>query len=203
MTAQQRQKPGVEEWLHWAEVILDRLTDCVHLYKKPPATGGFMPDIERQQKSEKALNLLHRLHALVDKSDTPSDSIRDVHSHDEQIIDGFAVLFRETLRTLPQLSEDIQKLLKSPWQGKFTTKIAQTLFAGAGDESQGIGSGHPEHGRLPEALFNMLEREEIGDIRRPREALLRTGEPRRHDTEGRDRWSKENAKFLRTAGRIE
>jgi hypothetical protein len=203
MSKEQAQKPGIEEWLHWAEVVLDRLTDCIHIYKKPPHVDVFMADAERQQKNEVAVKLLHRIHALVDKTDTPSDSVPDVHTHDEQVITGIALLFGETLDLLPRLSTDMQKLLKSPWQSKFPNKIAETLFFGVDDQSQGLGSGHPEHGRLPEALMAMLEREQVGDSRRPREALLRQGEPRRNDAESRERWAQQNKGFLRTAGRVE
>jgi hypothetical protein len=203
MNKQPLQKPGVEEWLHWAEVVLDRLTDCIHVYKKPPYVDVFMSDSERQKKNDIAIQLLHRIHALVDKSETPSDSVSDVHHHDEQIIDGIAVLFRETLEQLPMFSADMQKLLKSPWHSKFPNTIAQNLFLGPENESQGIGSGHPEHGRLPEALTSMLERELMGDSRCPRKALLRQAEPRRHDVESRERWAQQNSHFLRTAGRVE
>ena len=203
MTKLQEQKPSVEEWLHWAEVVLDRLTDCIHVYKKPPHVDVFIADAERQHKNEIALRLLHRIHALVDKSETPTDSIADVHNHDELVIDGIAVLFRETLDLLPMFSDDMQKLLKSPWMSKFPNHAAEKLFAGEGDETQGIGSGHPEHGRLPEAIYLMIEREAVGDARRPREALLRHGEPRRHDAEGRQRWAAANSRSLRSAGRVE
>ena len=203
MDSRQVQKPSIEEWLHFAEVVIDRLTDCVHVYKKPPHDDVFMPDAERQQKTDLTVKLLHRVHALLDKTDTPTDSVPDMHGHDEQTIDGLVVLFAETLRNLAWLSADMQKLLKSPWLSKFPSKMAQTLFAGEGDETQGIGSGHAEHGRLPGALAGLLEREEVGDTRHPREALLRHGEPRRHDIEARTRWTQQNSRFLRSAGRVE
>jgi len=203
MNAPRLQKPSVEEWQHWAEVVIDRLTDCVHVYKKPPYVDVFMPDAERQQKTEATIKLLHRIHPLADQSETPSDSVSDAHGHDERIIDGLAALFSETLMSLRWLSADMQKLLKSPWLSRFPNKMAQTLFFGDGVEEHGIGSGHPEHGRLPGALAALLEREQSGETRHPREALLRHGEPRRHDTEARERWAKKNNSFLRTAGRVE
>jgi hypothetical protein len=197
------QKPSIEEWLHLAGIVIDRITDCVHVYKKPPNSDVFMAEAEIQEKSNAALALLHRIHAVVDKSDTPSDYVPDVHVHDEQTIDGVALLFRETLELLPSLSENMQKLLKSPWQKKFPNKIAEKIFLGTGDETTGIGSGYADHGRLPAALAAILEREMIGDTRHPREALLQHGEPRRHDVESRQRWTEQNSRFLRTAGRVE
>ncbi len=203
MNALHIQKPSVEEWQSWAVVVVDRLTECIHLYKRPPHVDVFMADAERQRKTDITVKLIHRIHALLDQAETPTDSVPHAHLHDERTISGFIVLFHETLKTLPWLSEDMQKLLKSPWMRKFPNTIAETLFRGDEDESHGIGSGHPEHGRLPEALAKLLEREEMGDERPPREDLLRHGEPRRHDPEGRTRWMQQNCRFLRGAGRVE
>jgi len=203
MDQQNFQKPSVEEWLRWAGISIDRLTECVHVYKKPPNNDAFMAEAARQHKTDAALKLLHRIHALVDKSDTPTDSVQDVHVYDEQTIDGIALLFRETLEVLPTLSEDMQALLKSPWQKNFPNKTAERVFAAGKDGIEGLGSGYSEHGRLPAVLTSLLEREQMGDTRHPREALLRHGEPRRHDAEGRQRWAEQNSRFLRTAGRVE
>jgi hypothetical protein len=203
MAKHHMQKPGVEEWTRWANVVIDRLTDCVHVYKKPPYADVFIPDAERQHKNDKTIKLLQRIHALVDRSETPTDSIPEVHVHDERVIGGLSVIFAETVTALPQLSADMQKLLKSPWMSNFPNKTAETLFYGSGIEAEGIGSGHPEHGRLPAVLASMLEREQMGDDRYPREDLLHQGEPRRNDAESRTRWAEQNSRFLRTAGRVE
>ncbi|MDE2029662.1 MAG: hypothetical protein KGI97_03755 [Alphaproteobacteria bacterium] len=204
MDIQQTQKPTVEEWVYWAEVVIDRLTDCVRVYKHPPHVDVFVADSERQQKTAMSTDLLRRIYALVDQAETPSDSITGAHIHDEQIIDGLGVLFREMLLTLPMLSSDMQMMLKSSWFKNFPNKIAQDLFFGENDdETRGIGSGHSEHGRLPEAMTQLMEREQAGDTRYPREELLRHGEPRRHDIEARQRWSEQNSGFLRMAGRVE
>ncbi|MDR3448507.1 MAG: hypothetical protein P4M15_01940 [Alphaproteobacteria bacterium] len=203
MAASHLQKPGVEEWLHWAEILVDRLTACVHIYKKPPTTDFFMPDEERQEKSKHTVDLLRRIYILVDQSEMPSDSVPDAHAHDEQTISGLTILFAEALRALPGLSTDMQHLLQSPWLSRFPSRPAEELFFGSRSEASGIGSGYAEHGRLPEILTLLLEREQLGDNRQPREELLRNSEPRRHDVEGRERWNKQNGGFLRTAGRVE
>jgi hypothetical protein len=194
-------KPSIEEWLHLGEIVILRLTDCVHIYKKSPHPRTFMPESERQQKTDALVKLLHRIHALVDESDTPTDSIPNVHEYDERVINGLALLFRETQQNLRWLSSDMQKLLESPWMRNFPNKNAEILFCGNGDESEGIGSGHPEHGRLPAALADIQEREQIGDTRHPRQDLLRHGEPRRHDAQRRIRWDEENADLAHVAGK--
>ena len=203
MTELRQQKPPAEEWFNFAQIVLDRLSTCVHVYSKPPYEDVFMPDKDRQAKNAKTLDLLHRIHKLTDESETPSDSIPDAHRHDEMVISGLAVLLSETLCLLPELSTDMQKLLKSPWHDHCNGRLANELFRGRQSESEGIGTGHPEHGRLPEALSNLLERENIGESRMPRKDLLQHGEPRRQDDEGRRRWAENNSRSLRSAGRIE
>ena len=203
MSAESFQKPGIDEWVQHADTLVDRLTECVHIYKKQPNPDVFMSDAERQQKTDTTITFLRRLHTLLDQSETPTDSVANAHSYHERTANGMAVLFGEILEVLPDLSSDMQKLLKSPWMSHFPNKIAERLFNGSVDESQGLGSGHPEHGRLPAVLQDLLERERMGDSRRPREDLLHLGEPRRHDMENRERWSRLNGGFLRTAGRVE
>ena len=185
-------KPSIEEWLHWGGVVLQRLTECVHTYKKPPYSDVFMADAERQQKTDAIIKLLHRIHALVDESETPTDLVSEVHGYDERVISGLNLLFGETRQNLRWLSSDMQTLLKSSWMRNFPSRSAEILFAGDGDESEGIGSGQVEHGRLPAALAEMQEREQMGEMRHPRQALLRHSEPRRNDAEGRLRWAEQN-----------
>lgn len=204
MKDHQTQKPSHEEWLHWAQVVIDRLTTCVHIYTKPPHRDMFMLDHDRQAKNAKTIDLLHRVHTLTDEVDTPTESLAEVAHHDERVIAGLAVLMAETLERLPELSTDMQALLKSPWHSKCAGRLADELFRGpGGNEPEGIGSGHPENGRLPESLQNLLEREQSGESRRPREALVRgEDEPRRHD-ETQRRWADKNSQFLRSAGRVD
>ena len=203
MDNHETEKPSHEEWLRWSQVVIDRLTTSVHVYSKPPHEDVFMPEQARQTKNADTLNLLRRIHALTDEADTPTESLTEVAYHDERVIAGLAVLLRDTLVRLPALSTDMQALLKSPWHSKCAGRLADELFRGPlGNEPEGIGSGHPEHGRLPEVLQNLLEREQTGEARRPRDALVRESEPRRQD-ETQRRWTDKNSRFLRSAGRVE
>ena len=195
-------KPDFEEWLYWANVVVDRLTTCVHVYSKPPHEDIFMPEKDRQHRNGQTINLLKRIHALIDETETPSDSLEELDHHAERVIDGVALLFKETLDHLPELSIDMQKLLKSPWQNNCNGRIAEELFRGpAGNEREGIGSGMPEHGRLPEVLVTMLESEQTGDNRSPRQEAMGHAPMRRDKTS--ERWSERNSRMLRSAGRIE
>ena len=198
-------KPTTEEWLSWANVVIDRLTECAHIYgqKEPLPAGIFMADAERQKKTNATVSLLRRIYILVDQLEMPTASVSDAHIHDEHTIRGLTVLFDELLQAMPELSTDMQKLLQSQWHSKFPNQAAETLFYGQKDESHGIGSGNVEHGRLPATLAELIEREQVGITRLPREDLLRHGEPRRNDPDSRRRWVEQNSKFLRSAGRVE
>ena len=148
------------------------------------------------------INLLRRIHALIDETDTPSDSLDELDQHAERVIDGLTMLFKETLVHLPELSIDMQKLLKSPWHSKCSSRLAEELFRGpSGNEMEGIGSGMPEHGRLPAVLANMLENEQVGDGRAARQDGLDRSPSRADKTA--ERWTERNSRMLRSAGRIE
>ena len=214
MADPETQKPSHEEWQRWAQVVLDRLTTCVHVFSHPPYDDVFMAEKERQEKNTLTLDLLRRVHALIDDAETPTDSLADVAHHDERVIAGLKVLMQETLSRLPALSIDMQKLLKSSWHDKCNGRLAGELFKGPmGNEVEGIGSGHPEHGRLPEILRDLIEREQLGDGRQPREALHRhgggkgTGErgggPERHVPDARRRWADGNKKRWQSAGQVD
>lgn len=206
-------KPSREEWVQWAQVVIDRLTTCVHIFSHPPYEDVFMADHERLDKNAKTLSLLRRIHTLTDEAETPTGSLKEVADHDERVIAGLSVLLRETLSRLPSLSSDMQFLLKSPWYDKCNGRLASELFRGPmGNEPEGIGSGYAEHGRLPEVLEILLEREETGDYRAPRSALHRHGGdsssadasgPQRSDEDIRRRWTDKNSQYLRSAGRVD
>jgi len=202
---QQTQKPGIAEWARAAEILADRLTECVHVYKRN--VDVFMAEAERQRKTDLTIKTLQKLHALLDQIEGPEELVSDVPKHDERIIGGLEAVFHEALKALPWISADMQKLLKSPWMKGFPGKAAKILFWGEGaeqegkDKGTGIGSGLPEDGRLPGLLSALLEREEMGEIRPPRDLL--SGEPQRHDVEGRVRWAQQNSGYLRSAGKVE
>ncbi|MDD4616252.1 MAG: hypothetical protein PHW76_03935 [Alphaproteobacteria bacterium] len=196
---QQKQKPGVEEWAEAGEVLADRLAECVHAYKHN--TYIFMSESERQHKTGIVIKLLQGLHALLDELEASADSPKQ--ALDEEIVHGFVASFTEALKILPWLSTDMQKLLKSPWMKGFPGKVAESLFWGNGEENKGIGSGSPEHGRLPGVLADLLEREELGDVRAVRKGGDGGSSPSRKDKDKADRWHEQNAGYLRTAGRVE
>jgi hypothetical protein len=73
-------------------------------------------------------------------------------------------MFREALTLMPQLSEDMQRLLDSPPVGNCNGRTASDVFKGPHrTENEGIGRGIvDEPDRLPWQLFQLLEQAEIG-----------------------------------------
>lgn len=215
MTLPVIKKPSHRDWIYTMQVVIDRLTQAVHTYKRPPFDDVFMSDREKQDKTARCVDLLRRIHGLTDDAQTPTDSLADVARHDEQIIAGLFVLAQQALDVLPVISYDMQKLMKSPWHDRWTSRIAMEMFRGPkADGSEGIGTGYPEHGRLPEVLSDLLERETVGSGREPREALHRHGAdlynqdyggvaaPERH-MEGLRRWNDRSRRASSTAGGME
>jgi len=199
------QKPSYDEWMYWSQVIIDRLTTIVHVYNKPPFPDVFMAGNERQFKVSQSVDLLRRLHTLTDENDVPSlQPVTPESHHEDQVITGLQPLFRDVLRRLPAWSGDMQMLLKSPWFDKCTGRTASELFRGPEDRlAEGIGSGMPEHGRLPEIIRGLLEREQMGSVR----ASIEERPPSSYQTLRREElarlWGRRNSAFLRSAGRVD
>ena len=164
-------KPSYDEWKNWVKVIIDRMTKVVHVYTKPPYSDTVIRNNERQLKVEILVDLLRRLHSTLDNNASVGTLPEaELAARDDQAIASLQPLIRDVLRRLPTVSDDMQFLLKSPWFENCTGRAATEIFCGPSQHlNEGIGSGRPEHGRLPEILTNMLEREQYGDIRPPRE----------------------------------
>ena len=202
MSGLEANKPAYDEWMYWTQVVIDRLTSIVHVYNKPPYSDVFMPEHTRQTRIAAVVDLLRRLHGLTDEDSTalPQAHLRD--SKDEQVIADLQQLLKNLLQHLPQFSTDMQQLLKSPWYDDCAGRVANDLFKGPnGKLDEGIGSGQPDHGRLPARLEAMLEREWMGDSR----PMRLEAPPKAHIADRQDvakLWAKRNTP-LRTAGRID
>lgn len=208
MISQDTQKPAYDELLYWTQVVIDRLSTIIHVYSKPPYSDVFIPEHTRQSRISESVELLRRLHGLTDANDL-SLNPTDRAAEDENIIADLQPLFRETLAHLPVFSRDMQQLLKSPWMDDCAGRVATELFRGSHNHlSEGIGSGLAVHGRLPEKLEQLLEREATGDSRPLRQEAPAKAEladrqdvaqlwATRHDPNSRP------SPHLRTAGRID
>lgn len=199
------QKPSYDEWMYWTQVVVDRLTTITHVYGKPPHADVFMAEKDRQTKLSDTVAVLRKLHHATDEHELrlPQD-FNEAVAHEEGLIAEIQPLFQDLLARLPGWSEDMQLLLKSPWFDDCAGKLANILFRGPmGNENEGIGSGWPEHGRLPSIIEGLLDREASGEIRAPREEKPRHAEKLMRREELARLWGKRNSAFLRIAGRID
>ncbi len=197
-------KPSYDEWLHWAQVVSDRLTTIVHVYNKPPFDDAFIPEHERQLKVALIVEILRHIHTLTDEHEEQASRKLAAEEHyAEHVITDLRKHIDNVLQHLPALAEDMQKLLKSTWFNDFSGKVAKALFLGPeGRETDGIGSGMAENGRLPEVLHALLEREDIGGARQTREIPDSGIQKLRRDDLQR-LWGKRSSSFLRSAGRVD
>ncbi len=206
MVAQEDMKPSYDEWMYWTQVIVDRLTTVTHVYGNPPHTEVFMSEREKQEKLAQTVDLIRRLHNLTDENELgmPANNADEAQAHELRLIEGLQPLYREVLGRLPLLSQDMQKLLKSPWYDDCAGKLANILFRGTqGKEREGMGSGMPENGRLPSVIDELLDREVSGDGRAPRVKKPQHALPLMRREEIAKLWGKRNSAFLRSAGRVD
>lgn len=198
-------RPSYDEWMYWTQVVVDRLTTVTHIYAHPPFSDVFMPDKDRQDKLAAALSILRGLHEMTDTYDmvTPQDS-RAAIEREETLMEQLPFAFESVLQHLPEWSSDMQLLLKSGWTGNCAGKLAQILFCGPdGRIGEGIGSGLPENGRLPEVLSSLVDRERSGEGRAPRAPKPPRAPARMRREDLAKLWAKQNSSFLRSAGRVD
>lgn len=205
MASDDHLKPSYDEWMYWTQVVVDRLTTATHVYSNPPHPDVFMPERERQTKLSQTVDLMRHLHNLTDEHElqTPRD-LSTAGSHEETLISDLQPAFRDVLAALPEISGDMQMLLKSPWFDNCNGKTANILFRGPmGNEREGIGSGMIENGRLPEVISHLLDRESAGGERAPRVEKPRFAQTLMRREELARLWGKKNSSFLRSAGRMD
>lgn len=196
------QKPSFAEWLYWGQVVIDRLTTVVHVYTKPPHEDAFMADQERLFKAAQARDILRRLFAITDEEEISRPRREGAERYLSLVIADLQPVLREVLRRLPAWSSDMQLLLKSSWKDNYNGKVAHVLFGGpARREAEGIGTGMPENGRLPEVLQTLLEQEVLGELRSTHEAT--TGDDGQRRSKISRSWGQQNGSFMRSAGRVD
>jgi len=199
-------RPSYDEWMYWAQVVIDRLTTVARVYANPPHPEVFIPEKERQAKLAETTDIMRHLHDLTDEHEfsLPHEEVEAKKEAEERLLESVLPVFREILRRLPEWSADMQRLLQSPWSRDCNGKLAHILFCGESDRlAEGIGSGMPENGRLPETLAALVDREMAGGTRAPRLEKPRMAEKSMRRAELAKLWVKHNGAFLRTAGRMD
>ena len=205
MSGYENIKPSFDEWMYWAQVIVDRLTTVTHVYGNPPHPDVFIAEKERQTKLNDTVAIMRKLHEMTDEYELkiPSGAV-DVAQREVALIESLQPIFGEVQNRLPTWSMDMQRLLKSPWQNSCAGKLATILFRGPENRiKEGIGSGMVENGRLPEVIAELLDREAAGGERAPRVEKPRLAQSRMRREDIARLWAKQNSSFLRSAGRMD
>lgn len=156
-----QKKSTFEIWQKWAKVLLRQLDQAADVYEYHQENG----------EAEKLNEYLDRLRLFVD----PLAHAPEIAKRDYDVEGGvrklyllsltmLRELFAESLRILPEISEDMQRLLKSPCYGHCNGRTATDLFKGPhGTTNEGIASGIPdERGGLPWMLEKLLDEAEAG-----------------------------------------
>jgi hypothetical protein len=191
-------KPSFNEWDRWVGYLTERLTDAAHVYNAPPYHDAFLLERDRQEKLARTVSILRSIHVALENHETLSQKA-SVEERDNVAVERLCPHVKDALAFLPFLSADMQFLLKSPWAENCTGRTATKLFRGEGGRlDEGIGSGSPEHGRLPLVLTKLLEREEVGETRAKPEI-----QPANEQTVRRTALLRRRASSSGSAGRID
>ncbi|MBI1273213.1 MAG: hypothetical protein GC131_03900 [Alphaproteobacteria bacterium] len=132
---------------------------------------------------------------------------QDGSKYDELRINSLTVLCTELIDKLPEISLDMQQLLRSSWTGDCNGRLAADLFKGpVGTKNEGIGSGNAFDGMLPWVISNLLDREERGTdrpLRTSATAMPVAPDERNRRTDLARRWAETRTSHLRKSGGIE
>ncbi len=197
-----KNKPSLDIWLRWADVLGQRLDTVRQVYEDHDQHESVSP------AAALIIRLQHVLAGALERhlADMPYAALKQVQSperSEELQCQALASIFTSALEQLPAFSKDMQKLLNSTWYGQCGGRQASDLFKGPrGALNEGIGSGHPRDGHLPQMLEMLLEQEKSGSTRPPRPSTLSAEEQQKWNDTAR-RWALRNSATLRRAGRVE
>lgn len=196
-------KPSFDTWLLRADTLSQRLNTIYRVYE----------DNGQHDKASRVAIKLSHIHSIMagqferHLSEQPYAVLQRLSAGAQGLEDAqiaiLAAVFLTTLKEFPSISKDMQKLLKSPWQGECNGRLASDLFKGPrGSHNEGIGSGQAIDGMLPMLLEDLLQQEEKGETRATRHSVL-TPQERQRWAETARRWAEQNSVHLRRAGQVE
>lgn len=153
------QKSTYDIWQGWAKALERQLKRCVDVYK------------EHHEDASKAQGFLDRLELFID----PVSHAQELAQKNYDVKGGVQKLyllsltvlqkiFRDVLKVLPAISEDMQRLLNSSCFGNVSGRQAMDIFKGPHRTvNEGIGPGQSdEYGTLPWMLAKLLDDAEVG-----------------------------------------
>lgn len=195
-------KPSLDIWLRWADVLGQRLETIRQISEDHDQRESALPAAMLIIRLQNILAGALERHLAV----MPYAILQQAQGEgrfDEVQIHALAGIFATALEQLPALSKNMQNTLNSPWQGQCNGRLASDLFKGPrGTLNEGIGSGLPRDGQLPQIMETLLTREKSGGPRPPRLSTLSV-EDQQKWTDTARRWALRNSAHLRRAGRVE
>lgn len=153
------QKSTYDVWQTWAMALERQMKRCVDVYNEHQADGT------------KAKSIVERLELFIDPVSHAQELAQknyDVKGGVEKLyllsLTVLQKIFRDTLKVLPAISEDMQKLLNSSCFGNVSGRQAMDIFKGPHRTvNEGIGAGaSDQYGTLPWMLGKLLDEAEIG-----------------------------------------
>lgn len=202
-TAAEKPKASFDVWLRWADVLAVRLEAVCKVYTEhamaeaAPRMAAYISRLRFVLDGALARHLSFQPYATLNQLSHGKEKFTEMQ------IQALASVFRAVLVDFPDISRDMQKLLNSRWDGNHNGRIAMDMFRGpVGTLNEGIGSGHPRDGQLPGVLEQLLDLEETGSSRTPRQTTLSSEEQQRWQETAR-RWATMNSQHLRSAGRLD
>jgi hypothetical protein len=148
-------------WQKWAKALQRQFERIAEIYEAH----------EEGAEAEKLKSFVERLKLFIDPVAHAQELARrnyDVKGSVKKLyvlaLISLESLFREALVMMPQLSEDMQRLLNSSPVGNCNGRTASDVFKGPHRSiNEGIGRGVvDEPDRLPWQLFQLLEQVEVG-----------------------------------------
>lgn len=158
-------------WQKWAKILqrqLERIAEIYDVHEEGHEASRLKDYIERLKLF---IDPVAHAQELARRNYEVKGSVRKLYVLS---LISLQQLYREALHFLPQISEDMQRLLNSPCQGNCNGRTASDVFKGPhGTENEGIGSGLPdENGGLPGMLQQLLEKADAGGSGYFEEGLL-------------------------------
>jgi hypothetical protein len=155
-----QQKSTYDIWRKWAKVLARQLDQISDVYEYH----------EEGAEAKRVDAFLVRLKLFIDPLKNAQDlakrdydvrgSVKKLYLLSLTMLHG---IFYEALKILPEISDDMQRLLNSPCFGECNGRTASDIFKGPhGSTNEGIMSGIPdERGGLPFVLAELIEKADI------------------------------------------
>lgn len=170
-----KQKSTYEVWQRWAKVLKRQLGLTLDVYNEHKDAASAARVKALSDRIELFIDPVAHASELAKMNFDVKGSIMKLHLLSLTNLVG---LFRDGLKMLPQLSDDMQRLLNSPCYGNCRGRVASDIFKGPhSTQNEGIAAGVPdERGGLPWVLSKLLDEADIGGDEYFQRGLNNTGD---------------------------